>query len=140
MRRMPTHDRGGAQARGPVSQRDLARLCLRSGAAWGRMLRARADLRNPRFIFYGLAGATRFVRAIAAGDIADDATIDARRRVCAACPARTMHDGAAYCGEAFVDRMGEPEPTCGCLIEGKTAVASEACPRGLWPRVTAPGA
>ena len=61
---------------------------------------------------------------------ADDLTA-ARRNVCRTCPSATRNP-------AFVDRTSRGLTTrsrcasCGCLIAGKTMLASERCPEGKW--------
>jgi hypothetical protein len=82
----------------------------------------------------GVYGASKFLAAALAGDLADDATIDARRAVCRDCPnrVRKIAPGSVaesdWCGEPLV----ETGSTCGCLIAGKTLVGSETCPSGKW--------
>ncbi len=85
---------------------------------------------DARFIWYGLKGARKY----AASDIAPDAAIDERKGKCATCPARTEFAGAVYCGPIGENRMSLPlaERSCGCLIDGKAAVASEECPQERW--------
>ena len=103
-----------------------------------------------RHWWVALRGAERWVRAIAAGDVADDAAARSRVAVCDRCEACTREglDALAvpvtkmYCGPALEDRTGKAEPTCGCLVgltvegvadpAGKTMVRSERCPRGKW--------
>ena len=87
----------------------------------------------------GVYGASKFVAAALSGDMADDATVDARRAVCRDCPRRVRTTAPAalwpsdWCGEPLGGPDGIPAPgTCGCLIAGKTLVRSAACPSGKW--------
>lgn len=83
-------------------------------------------------------GATKYAAAWLAGDRAPQAEITKRRNVCKVCPDMTvaralMSDGvSSWCGRPFVD-TGD---TCGCLLAGKTSIASEKCPQGKWTPVT----
>lgn len=124
----------------------LARLAMRSMRAYLAEARRRKGLGtlDPRYAWYGLRGASRYVAAIARGDASAPALIDARLARCAQCPARTLSldaDGAmdAFCGPPMVDRSREAMPTCGCLLAGKAAVTSESCPRGHWADLTIDG-
>lgn len=99
----------------------------------------------------GVKGAAKFAAAVARGDVAAPEVIELRRACCRACEARTVglfpkeHGGdetdapSAWCGPALVELLHEGAPIgeryCGCLIAGKTSVASEACPRGTWDAV-----
>lgn len=86
------------------------------------------------------SGGLTFARAIARGDIAPDAAIAHRRAVCRGCPSSRIDapEGVAkpssWCGKPLTPDDGPPK-TCGCLLWGKTMVASEACPQGKWPAV-----
>ena len=96
----------------------------------------------------GVKGAAKFAEAVARGDVASAEVIEARRSECRACEARTVglfpkeHGGdetdapSSWCGPALVELLHEGVPIaeryCGCLIAGKTCVASEECPRGKW--------
>lgn len=81
-------------------------------------------------------GASKFIAAAMTGDIADDATVDARRAVCFTCPNRVRKVAplalaeSDWCGQV----PGEPEKpgTCSCLIPAKTIVGSSVCPSGKW--------
>lgn len=91
----------------------------------------------------GVKGAVRWATAVATGDMADDATVAERRAICRECPSRVrkVASGALaesdWCGEPLVDRTGEADaPTCGCLLQGATSVASKSCPQGKWVAVT----
>lgn len=82
-------------------------------------------------------GGLRFSLAIASGDEAHADTVNARRAVCRDCPnyritaAPGALEPSSWCGEPFVTTT----KTCGCLIAGKTLVASECCPSGRWSSV-----
>lgn len=86
----------------------------------------------------GVRGGAKFLAALAKGDLADDAAVEARREVCRACPSRTrsalagMTAESDWCGAPLVEALGASPPTCGCLVAGKTAVGSERCPQGKW--------
>lgn len=79
-------------------------------------------------------GGAKFAVAIASGDIASTSDMAARLDSCHDCPHYTVKvaPGAiaesAWCGEPFQ----ETQHTCGCLLGGKTMVASESCPSGRW--------
>jgi len=83
-------------------------------------------------------GGGRYALAVISGDMADSASIDARRAICRSCGACHVltADGAtapsSWCGEPFIEDDTPGEESCGCLIVGKTAVGSERCPRGKW--------
>lgn len=83
-------------------------------------------------------GATKYAAAWATGDRAPAEVIAKRRETCRYCPDQAiqralMSDGvSSWCGRPFVD-TGD---TCGCLLAGKTSIASEACPQGKWVAVT----
>lgn len=91
---------------------------------------------SPRMAWVGLKGAAEYAKAVAAGDVADDATWKARIEACRGCPALTPpgKPGVGYCGKPFVEALDGPREarTCGCLVAGKASVASQACPRGHW--------
>lgn len=80
-------------------------------------------------------GGAEWAKALAMGDMAPDATVAARRAVCASCPSRVRKalGGLAsdWCGEPLTP--GTDPPTCGCLLYGATAVGSKTCPQGKWP-------
>lgn len=111
---------------------------------------ARDGRLETRWLWAAVRGGWRYVWAVAAGDIADDATAAQRVRTCAACDAadtvQTSRAGlcAVYCGTGTATDTG---PTCGCLVgitrdgkpiepAGKVVVASESCPRARWSSVT----
>lgn len=81
----------------------------------------------------GKKGAAKYLAAIEAGDIAGDEDVKARRERCRVCKSRTEWLGSDWCGPALEEHFGTEAPTCGCLVYGKTLVASEACPQGRWP-------
>lgn len=83
-----------------------------------------------------IRGGRKYVRAIVSNDIAPDDVVNQRRTACALCSLRTTesHGGEVtsnWCGVRMEDNT-DIEGGCGCLIEGKTAVASEECPHGHW--------
>jgi hypothetical protein len=114
--------------------RDVALTITRGGATFTAL--ALAGKIGPREAWIGMRGAARYLEAVAAGDVAPEAAIEARLRVCRACPARTadedVPEAAGYCGPAFAAAELPDGPTCGCALEGKASVASEVCPRGRW--------
>ncbi len=118
---------------------EAAKLAIQTGAAFaGEFVRlARSGELDRRFFWYGVEGAREYVAMIAAGDIAPDPVIDARRAECAACPSRTFDERqrASYCGPKLQERLGEDPPTCGCPVEAATACASKSCPQGRWEAV-----
>ena len=99
-------------------------------------------------LWTAIRGAERYRKAMAAGDVADEAEALRRALICAACPSRSSEEKQAvkatahYCGEPFVARLSGSEPTCGCLVgltvngetraAGKPYVRSEQCPQGKW--------
>lgn len=89
----------------------------------------------------GAAGAAKFASAIATGDIAPDNEVEFRRSVCLACPTRKrvqllgMDAPGDWCGNPLLP--ADQPPSCGCLIYGKTLVASERCPQNKWRAVKA---
>ena len=93
---------------------------------------------NARHLWYGMKGAKEYVEAVARGDLAEDAVIDVRRGVggCGGCASRVRDEQnpgrLGYCGEPFVDHGEAVLPTCGCVLEGKTAVRSARCQQGRW--------
>jgi len=87
---------------------------------------------SPTHAWVGVSGALKYVQAVASGDEATSAVYSARTNACAGCLSCKLDDasGEYWCGKPFEVVAGE---SCGCIIEGKAAVASETCPRGLWP-------
>lgn len=84
-------------------------------------------------------GAARYLSAIAADDLADPETVEARAAACRSCPGR--HEPGpddlselGWCGPPLVERLDGPASgrTCGCLLDGKVLVGGEHCPRGRW--------
>ena len=81
-----------------------------------------------------IKGGARFGMALMRGDEAPERDREARIALCRRCPERRVVAplGAvaesSWCGEPFV----ESDRSCGCLLAGKTAVASESCPQGRW--------
>lgn len=114
------------------------------------LILARAGNLPYRWLWSAVKGGWRYFAAIQSGDVAPDHVADERARICAVCSAfdevvTSREDmRAAYCGTGEQETDG---PTCGCLVTirvnglplqsaGKTAVASERCPRGKWRAVT----
>lgn len=89
-----------------------------------------------RTAMVGVHGSAKYLTALASNDWASDACIENRRAICLACPTRkriqlpVMDAAADWCGPPLDPKI-EPA-SCGCLIYGKTAVRSEACPQGKW--------
>lgn len=123
---------------------ELAQIAARGGVEFATLLKdGKVGLRD---MWMAAHGATRYAAAMATGDIAPDGEIEIRRACCRACPSMMVErsDNAegesAWCGKPFKDNMDDPRrPTCGCLLAGKTAVASERCPQGRWGVVAAEG-
>lgn len=69
-------------------------------------------------------GAIGLAKAAIGIDLADEATIEARRAICRACPHAMPH-------EKNPAKFGACEK-CGCRLQAKTAIASESCPIGKW--------
>lgn len=85
------------------------------------------------------AGAEKYIRAVAVGDLAHPTIKAMRLDICTTeCDGVTARPsgggGFGYCGPALEEHLDGPEDsrTCGCLIEGKASVRSERCPRGKW--------
>lgn len=98
-------------------------------------------------------GASRYIRALAAGDIASPSDAANRLSVCLACPHATrgleksVAEGPAqgvYCGQPLLEQLEDdnPTPTCGCPVAlsingvfepaAKVLVGSSRCPQGRW--------
>ena len=122
----------------------LAQIASQGGVEFARLLAdGKVGLRD---MWMAAHGATRYAAAMAMGDIASDLDIDIRRGCCRACPSMVVErsDNAegesAWCGKPFKDYTTDAKrPTCGCLLAGKTAVASERCPQGRWGAVVPEG-
>lgn len=71
-------------------------------------------------VAHGVVGLAKAAFGI---DRAGDATIEARRATCAACPEWT----------------GRTCKLCGCLVAAKIRLKGEACPAGKWGAVTDQG-
>lgn len=91
----------------------------------------------------GYRGGEKFAAAISAGDVCSRADAAERRRICNGCPGKVNASifglvPSSWCGPPLEDRT-HPDygsaRTCGCLLLGKTLVASEECPRGEWGAV-----
>jgi len=101
--------------------------------------------RLPSMAWVGARGASRFALAILAGDVASPEDREVRRAICRECPERVRaklfgaKSESDWCG-ALLQRQApssncascEGAKTCGCLLAGKTMVASEECPLGKW--------
>lgn len=89
-------------------------------------------------VLTGMRGGRKFALAILKGDVADEATIEARRAICRECPSRVrtavlgMKSESDWCGNPLEASMKADPPVCGCLLAGKTAVGSERCPQAKW--------
>lgn len=90
-------------------------------------------------------GGVTWATALATGDVADEETTEKRRAICRDCPMKTvaqlpgMTSPSSWCGKPLEDHTKEPEleaRSCGCLLFGKTMVASESCPQQKWTAVT----
>ena len=104
--------------------------------------RLRAGQLTRRQVWGGIRGAAKYLPAMAAGRIRDEAEADACGRCCSTCPSHTerpiLLDGVAvvaiYCGTIGVEERGE-KPTCGCLtaitIDGVVQGAGKACVEGM---------
>ena len=104
---------------------------------------AQAGELAPSHLWVALRGAAKYVAAVRAGDVADDATQQARAATCNGCRSARVRETeteavAVHCGVPF----DEGRDTCGCLVairvEGvvypaaKTVVGSERCLQGKW--------
>lgn len=86
------------------------------------------------------AGGEKFGAAIATGDVCARGTARERRRICNECPQKCNASlwglvPSSWCGPPLEDRTDAAygsSKTCGCLLLGKTMVASERCPQGRW--------
>lgn len=89
-----------------------------------------------RMALVGVRGSERYLEAIAMGDVADASIVALRRAVCRGCPSRVRK---ALPGAKKSDWCGPPLKetgrTCGCLLAGKSIVASESCPQRKWGAV-----
>ena len=85
----------------------------------------------------GLAGAEKYIEAIAAGWEASEEVWLKRLTICGKCSSVTPVPSdpskrVGYCGKALDPDMAADPPTCGCLVSGKARVSSEYCPQGKW--------
>lgn len=113
---------------------------------------------RPEHVGMALKGSTRYIKALALGDIAADEVTEERVKTCAGCASMVVRTGMLdladgkgvrgvrimHCGPPFEERPAEGlrGPTCGCLVgilidgkpraEGKTRVGSERCGQGEW--------
>jgi hypothetical protein len=122
---------------GAARRVSLAKLILRSTIDYGAELaRLRAEGTLTRAdASYGIEGAKRYVRALATGDAASDADVEARCATCRGCPTRTVDamfpKRLGYCGERF----RPTEVSCGCPLDVLTLVASAGCKQKKWEPV-----
>jgi hypothetical protein len=72
-------------------------------------------------------GAIGLAKSLLAVDLADAATIEARRVICRACPE------AVPCAK-IIGKFCQCKK-CGCLLTAKTKLAAEFCPLGHWKAV-----
>lgn len=107
---------------------------------------AMRDRLDSSHLWVALKGASRYVLALASGDVASEAESQERATECALCPHRhtrqTAKSGvvAGYCGRPL--EPSAEKNTCGCLVTitigfatrpaGKTLVDSEYCPQFRW--------
>jgi len=114
--------------------RDVAITITRGGATFTALALAGRVARREAWI--GMRGAGKYLEAVAAGDVADDAEVDRRLACCDQCPARRpdpeIPEDEGWCGFPFEAETLSDGPTCGCRLRAKASVASEQCPRGLW--------
>lgn len=117
------------------------KLAAWAAAAGGHVIRQLRDegKLKPEHFWVGLRGATKYARAVAAGDIALPQLVADRLDKCAACPALVPENSLPYahpgwCGPPLEEHLEGPvrERTCGCLLIGKAHVQREMCPRGKW--------
>jgi len=107
------------------------------GTATLVQLAVRGQLRREH-VWVGVKGAGLYAKAVANGDVADQPIVNVRLgpNGCGGCPSRTITNEFGYeawwCGTPFVEGRDEHGPTCGCMLQGKAAVGSEACLRGNW--------
>ena len=96
----------------------------------------KAALREPWVM---AKGARTFVAAVLRGDIAPLGDSKRRLDICRKCEARVTltvlgaMSPSDWCGDP--ERGFIPGKQCGCLLAGKTRIASEECPRKLWGAV-----
>ena len=102
-------------------------------------------------LWIGLAGAGRFIEAIAQGDVVDESVRESRAKTCRQCLGRVpvvdaggrqRDEYLGWCGMPMVERLdvAVPERSCGCLLDGAVAVGSFACVRGKFAEVSVRGA
>jgi hypothetical protein len=85
-------------------------------------------------LLVGAQGGAKFLKAMLTGDIAPDEAIEERGAKCRQCPTRvrasvSVEPPSDWCGQPL---LVVPGVSCGCLLVGKTAVASESCPQEKW--------
>lgn len=87
-------------------------------------------------------GATKYLAAIARGDVCTEEIQAMRLATCKRCPWLTTDTApgalapSSWCGKPLAPNLHERTPpgerTCGCLIPLKITVASERCPQDRW--------
>lgn len=111
---------------------------LLTGAATFGGLLAKGEI-SPARAWVGMRGAARYMRAVAAGDVAEGGAVAERLAVCRGCPGAVpdadLGDDAMWCGGPGAEVGPDGMPTCGCLLPAKASVGSETCPRASWPSV-----
>lgn len=104
------------------------------------------DRLHSAHLWVALKGASRYVIALASGDVASEDEAIERSVVCVLCPNRQTRETAkagvvaGYCGKPLSPSV--EKNTCGCLVTitigtttrpaGKTLVDSEYCPQFRW--------
>ena len=122
-----------------ASLREVCENVVMHGGAVLVQLAIQGKLR-PSHLWVGVRGAGRYAKAIASGDVASDQVVQERlcgERGCLSCPCvtSTTEPGgyvAHWCGTPLTVATDDDGGTCGCLVEAKASVASEACPRRRW--------
>jgi len=116
----------------------LAAWAAMAGTSVLKQLRDEGKLR-PEHFWVSLRGSTKYVRAVAAGDLALPQVVKERLAQCEKCPALVPenslpHAKPGWCGPPLEEHMTGPvrDRTCGCLLIGKVHVQKEVCPRGKW--------
>lgn len=116
-------------------------ICTLAAAGSRELVRlARAGELGPSHLWVAAKGAAVYVAAIADGDVAPPDVVRVRRAACLGCSARTASSepGAVlgFCGPPLVEVKTPGRESCGCLLDGKIRVGSEACPRGRFAPLT----
>lgn len=143
-------------ARDPAPRVELTPALLASLAKAELVRMAREGELGPARVWVAMKGASKYLAAVAAGDVAGEDRQGRRLATCRGCPWRTVRAVTLptltvdvwHCGEPFVEHLG-PEVfpgsrVCGCLVgisvhgemvdraAGKVVVGSESCPQGRW--------